>query len=98
MRGLKPFRLGAFEAAVATGAPVVPIALRGSRELLPADTRIPHPGRVHVWIGEPLRSESPGWRGAVALRDQAAHAIAAHCGEPIVAVPIARQGPPSAQG
>jgi 1-acyl-sn-glycerol-3-phosphate acyltransferase len=96
MRGLKPFRLGAFAAAAATDAPVVPIALRGSRELLRADTRIPRPGRVHVWIGEPLRSEIPGWRGAVALRDHAAEAIAAHCGEPIVAVPVARQGPPGA--
>ncbi|HEY7395038.1 MAG TPA: AMP-binding protein, partial [Gemmatimonadaceae bacterium] len=53
-RGLRPFRLGAFEAAVATGAPVIPIALSGAREILPADAHRPHPRRVHVWIGEPL--------------------------------------------
>ena len=81
-RGLRPFRLGAFEAAVATGAPVVPIALRGSRERLPADTLLPHPGVVDVWIGEPLRPIGAGWKAAVALRNQTADAIAAHCGEP----------------
>lgn len=82
MRGLKPFRLGAFQAAVATGAPVIPVALRGSRELLPADTHMPHPGRIHVWIGDALRAEGADWEAAVALRDRAADAVAAHCGEP----------------
>jgi 1-acyl-sn-glycerol-3-phosphate acyltransferase len=79
--GLRPFRLGAFEAAVATGAPVVPVALRGTRRLLAADTRMPHPGRVHVWIGEPLRAVGTGWKAAVELRDRAADAVAQHCGE-----------------
>ncbi|HEX8945400.1 MAG TPA: AMP-binding protein, partial [Gemmatimonadaceae bacterium] len=80
--GLRPFRLGAFEAAVATGVPVIPIALRGSRELLPADTRVPHPGKVHVWIGEPIEPTGRDWKAAIDLRDRAADAIAAHCGEP----------------
>ena len=79
--GLRPFRLGAFEAAVAAGAPVVPIALRGTRRMLPADTRIPHPGTASVWIGEPLHAIGTGWKAAVELRDRAAEAIAKHCGE-----------------
>jgi fatty-acyl-CoA synthase len=79
--GLRPFRLGAFEAAVAAGAPVVPVALRGTRRLLPADTHMPHPGRVHVWIGEPLRAVGTGWKAAMDLRDRAADAVALHCGE-----------------
>lgn len=87
VRGLKPFRLGAFQTAVAAGAPVVPVALRGSREILPADTRMPHPRRVHVWIGEPLHADGTGWEAAVALRDRAADAIAAHCGEPRLEAP-----------
>jgi 1-acyl-sn-glycerol-3-phosphate acyltransferase len=84
-RGLRPFRLGAFEAAVATGAPVIPIALRGSREILPADAKLPHPARVHVWVGAPIRPTSRDWTSIVALRDRAAEAIAAHCGEPRLA-------------
>ncbi len=81
-RGLRPFRLGAFEASATTGAPVIPIALRGSRELLPADTRVPHPGKVRVWIGEPIQPAGSDWKAAIDLRDRAADAIAAHCGEP----------------
>ncbi|HMA24740.1 MAG TPA: lysophospholipid acyltransferase family protein, partial [Gemmatimonadaceae bacterium] len=82
VRGLRPFRLGAFEAAVATGTPVVPIALRGTRRVLPADTHIPHPGRVHVWVGSPIQPVGRGWKAVVDLRNRAADAVAAHCGEP----------------
>ena len=32
--GLRPFRLGAFKAAVETGTPIVPLALRGTRQVL----------------------------------------------------------------
>lgn len=80
--GLRPFKLGAFEAAVAAGAPVVPLALRGSRQVLRGDARLPHPGRVHVWIGAPLRSAATGWDAGLDLRARAAAEIAAHCGEP----------------
>jgi 1-acyl-sn-glycerol-3-phosphate acyltransferase len=36
--GLLPFRLGAFKAAVEACLPVVPIAIRGTRDILPAYT------------------------------------------------------------
>jgi fatty-acyl-CoA synthase len=80
--GLRPFRLGAFEAAVETGTPVIPIALRGTRQILPPGTLLPRPGSAHVWIGEPIVPEGDGWSAAIALRDRVADAIAAHCGEP----------------
>lgn len=79
--GLRPFRMGAFEAAVAAGAPVIPVALRGTRQVLPVGTRFPHPRAIHVWIGEPLRSIETGWKAALDLRERAANAVAAHCGE-----------------
>jgi 1-acyl-sn-glycerol-3-phosphate acyltransferase len=87
-RGLRPFRLGAFEAAVAIGACVVPVALRGSREVLPADTRLPHPGTIHVWIGDPLRPSGRDWKAIIELRERAAETIAAHCGEPRLQAPM----------
>ena len=37
--GLRPFRLGTFKAAVETGVPVVPLALRGTRAILRAGQR-----------------------------------------------------------
>jgi 1-acyl-sn-glycerol-3-phosphate acyltransferase len=80
--GLRPFRLGAFETAVTTGTPVVPIAIRGARRVLRSGASIPRPAPVHLWIGPPISPAGEGWRAAIRLRDQVADAIAAHCGEP----------------
>lgn len=92
-RGLRPFRLGAFQAAVATGACVVPVALSGTREVLRDGERIPHPRRVHLWVGEPLAPNGDDWRAVVDLRDRTVEAIARHCGEPRLApAPVSRTG------
>jgi 1-acyl-sn-glycerol-3-phosphate acyltransferase len=68
-RGLLPFRLGAFKAAVETGTPVVPIGIRGTRDVLPADTWRPRPAAVHVAVGAPIPPVGTGWREMVRLRD-----------------------------
>ncbi len=82
--GLRPFRLGAFQAAVSAGAEVVPVALRGAREVLRDGTRLPRPGRIEVHVGPPIRPEGDGWREVVRLRDLSRAWIAAHCGEPLL--------------
>ncbi len=79
--GLRPFRLGAFKVAVQSGAPVIPVALRGTREILRGASWHPRPGRVQVWIGEPIRSTGKDWSDLVALRDQVRTEILARCGE-----------------
>jgi 1-acyl-sn-glycerol-3-phosphate acyltransferase len=84
--GLRPFRLGAFETAVETGAPVVPIALRGTRHVLRGGTWLPRPGTIRVWIGAAIGPHGSDWSAALKLRDQAVEAIAAHCGEPRLAL------------
>ena len=83
--GLRPFRLGAFKVAAASGAPVVPIAVRGSRAILRGESRRPRPGRVSVWVGEPIPSGDESLAGLVALRDRVRAEILAHCGEPDLA-------------
>lgn len=52
--GLKPFRPGAFAAAKRSGAAIVPIAITGSRAMLPADSWLPQPGQLRVRIGPDL--------------------------------------------
>jgi fatty-acyl-CoA synthase len=79
--GLRPFRLGAFQAAADAQLPVVPLALAGTRRIL-RDLKQPRPGRAAVWIGEPRWPQGTGWRDVVALRDAVAEDIAARCGEP----------------
>lgn len=80
--GLRPFRMGAFQAAAEAGLPVVPIAIRGTRRILRDGVWRPRPGHVHVWIGDAARAPGTGWRDAVALRERVAERIAEHCGEP----------------
>jgi 1-acyl-sn-glycerol-3-phosphate acyltransferase len=94
--GLRPFRLGAFKTAVDTGTPVVPLALRGTRRVLRDGALLPRPGRVHLWVGEPIAAEGSGWKAVVRLRDRVAEAIAAHCGEPRLELVAA--GPPRPVG
>jgi 1-acyl-sn-glycerol-3-phosphate acyltransferase len=90
--GLRPFRLGAFKLAVDAGASVVPLALRGTRQLLRAERLVPRPGPVQLWVGAPIAPAGEGWRAVVALRDRVADEVAAHCGEPrldlVAALPV----------
>ena len=80
--GLRPFRLGAFLAAATAGAPVVPLALRGTRRVMRGDWGLPRPGRIALWVGEPIAPEGTDMAALVRLRGRVADAIAAHCGEP----------------
>jgi 1-acyl-sn-glycerol-3-phosphate acyltransferase len=93
--GLRPFRLGAFMAAARAGAPVVPLALRGTRRVLRGDPRLPRPGAISLWIGDPIQPRGAEMAELVALRARVADAIAAECGEPrldLVAAGPARPG------
>lgn len=79
--GLLPFRLGAFLSAVEAGVPVVPVTLRGTREILPAGVKWPRRGAIEVVVGAPLVPHGRQWREAVRLRDLARALIAAALGE-----------------
>ena len=79
--GLLPFRLGAFKAAVEAGCPVVPIAILGTREVLPPERWVPRRAAVTVSVGRPIRPEGQGWREIVRLRDLVRASIAARLAE-----------------
>jgi 1-acyl-sn-glycerol-3-phosphate acyltransferase len=91
--GLRPFRLGAFKAAMETGTPIVPVALQGSRHVLRADSFLPRPGRIRIWIGPEMRPEGEGFEALLDLRDRVAGVIATHAGEPRLNLVAA--GPPA---
>jgi 1-acyl-sn-glycerol-3-phosphate acyltransferase len=76
--GLLPFRLGAFKAAVDRGCPVVPVAIRGARDVLPADTWLFRRAPLHVTIGPPMAPQATDWPEMVRLRDAARDEIARH--------------------
>lgn len=54
---LRPFMGGAFYMAIKAQAPVVPIVLVGTYELLPMNSFHLRPGRVEMIVGEPIPTE-----------------------------------------
>jgi len=82
--GLLPFHLGAFLAAARAGVLLVPLAIRGTRDLLPADRWWPKRASLEVDIGEPiapLADQPDVFAAAVRLREAARRVIGATAGE-----------------
>jgi 1-acyl-sn-glycerol-3-phosphate acyltransferase len=84
--GLQAFKLGAFVVAAETAAPLVPVALDGTRSMLRDEARLPQRHAVRVSIGAPIAPIGPGWEHALSLRDAARRAIAARLTERVVDV------------
>ena len=83
--GLLPFQMGAFSAATGAGLPVVPLIIRGTRNILRSDSWFPRRGHVRVAIAEPLRpdgNETDAWKTALHLRAETRRRILRHSGEP----------------
>ncbi len=60
--GVLPFQIGAFLCAAEARLPVIPIAISGTRAILPGDSRFPRRGSVTVTIGAPLPPAPAGAR------------------------------------
>lgn len=95
--GLLPFHTGAFTAAVEAGAPVLPIALRGTRSILRSDERFAHRGAIVVDIGPALAPDGTGFAATIALRDRVRRSILERVGEPDLAtvLPIVSASTPA---
>jgi 1-acyl-sn-glycerol-3-phosphate acyltransferase len=80
-------RTGVAWLAIASGAPVVPVALVGTERIQPVGARFPRPGTVIVHFGEPLRFTPPadGKQGPARRRatDDIMAAIAALSGQEV---------------
>jgi 1-acyl-sn-glycerol-3-phosphate acyltransferase len=92
--GVRPFQLGAFKAAVATGAPILPVSLAGTRKFLRDGTYLPRPSNVTITLSPPIyprtangadgSAGASGWHELIRLRDAARDAIARHSGEELL--------------
>ncbi len=83
--GLAAFHLGAFVVSAETGAPVLPIVLRGTRSVLREHRWLPVRYPVEVSIQPPIAPSGRDWSSAVALRDRVREVVLRHCGEPDLA-------------
>ncbi|HET9402060.1 MAG TPA: lysophospholipid acyltransferase family protein, partial [Candidatus Acidoferrales bacterium] len=90
--GVRPFQLGAFKAALSTGAPIVPVSVRRMRSFLRDGWWLPRPARIEIAISQPMRAAtklrgqgtSASWEEMVRLRDAARAEIARQSGEAIL--------------
>jgi 1-acyl-sn-glycerol-3-phosphate acyltransferase len=86
--GVHGFQLGAFRAAVKTGRPIVPVALRGARQFLRDGTFLPRPAQITVTVSPALfpDPDSGGreWAEVLRLRDETRRIIARHSGEDLL--------------
>lgn len=88
--GVRPFQLGAFKASVATGAPIIPVSIAGSRQVLRDGTYLPRLSHVRITLSPPIyprekgNSQSENWQELVRLRDQTREAVARFAEEPIL--------------
>lgn len=72
---LREFKKGAFVLAIAAGAPVVPVRIDGTFEMLPGDSVAFRPGRTRVRIGDPISTTGLTYEDRDMLLDQCRSAI-----------------------
>jgi 1-acyl-sn-glycerol-3-phosphate acyltransferase len=63
----------------------VPVAIRGTRAILPDGTWLPRHGAITVTIGKPVMPPADvadSFTAAIRMRDEARAQILPHCGEP----------------
>lgn len=53
---IQPFKKGGFTLAIRSQVPVVPIAIQGSREIMPKDRLTANPGEIRIRIGLPIET------------------------------------------
>ncbi len=70
-----PFRSGAFRAAARTGRPIVPIAVTGTRALMPANSWLLAPASVAIDVLQPIAATDATRDGISALTAEASEAI-----------------------
>jgi 1-acyl-sn-glycerol-3-phosphate acyltransferase len=51
---IQPFKKGGFTLAIKSKVPIVPIAISGSREIMPKDSLTVTPGEIRMLVGHPI--------------------------------------------
>ncbi|MEP9325054.1 AMP-binding protein [Paraburkholderia phymatum] len=82
--GLRQFRLGAFVTACASHRPIIPVAIAGTRAVLPDGQWLPIRAAVTVTVLPAQVPSGEDMKAAARSRDAAREAIAAYCGERVL--------------
>ena len=79
---LLPFKKGGFHLAIDSGTAIVPMAIEGTRELMPRGAMLIRAGEVRLQIGEPIPTAGLGPADREQLVKQVRDRIAEMLGEP----------------
>ncbi len=79
--GLRPFKTGAFQLAVATQTPICPIAIQGTRKLFRSGSLLLTPQKLKLTFAELTTPVANEWQEVIRLRTEVHKAIAKNCGE-----------------
>ncbi|MFD7845848.1 AMP-binding protein [Nocardia sp. NPDC059764] len=82
--GLRPFHIGAFVVAAQTGAPILPVGIRGTRTILRPGHRFPRRGAVEISTGRAIPAIGIDWTAAADLQRTTRAAVLRLSGEPDV--------------
>jgi 1-acyl-sn-glycerol-3-phosphate acyltransferase len=72
---MRDFKEGAAFIAVKAGVPLVPVALRGTRQVLPFGSGIVRAGTVTMRIGDPIPTDRSSARDRMRLTEELRHQI-----------------------
>lgn len=72
---VRPFKAGAFRAAIAAGVPVVPVAIEGSGRVMPPDGFRIRPGTMRLAFGRPIATRGLKMEDRRALAQRARSAV-----------------------
>ena len=72
---IQPFKKGGFTLAIKSGVPIVPIAITGSRDIMPKDKLTAAPGEIRIRMGHPIEIKNYALKDRKALMEKVSKTI-----------------------
>jgi len=72
---IQPFKKGGFTLAIKSKVPIVPIAIKGSREIMPKDRLTVIPGEIWIRVDHPIETQNYSMKDRNALMDKVRESI-----------------------
>jgi 1-acyl-sn-glycerol-3-phosphate acyltransferase len=72
---IQPFKKGGFTLAMKSKVPIIPIALSGTREIMPKDRLTASSGEIRIMIGNPIETEPYSLKDRNALMERVSETI-----------------------